>query len=82
MMFHLIPFLIDSFYFVVVTLLLLLLLIVAVVFLLLHVVVLPDHLPSTSHDRTRDPTSRYPWLQEREAWEPNADPHESEVTVP
>ena len=50
--------------------------------LLLHVVVLPDHLPSASHDRTRDPTSRCPWLQEKEAWEPNEDPHEREAMEP
>ena len=52
------------------------------VFLLWHVVVLPDHLPSASHDRTRDPTSRCPSLQVIEAWEPYADPHEREVMVP
>ena len=42
----------------------------------------PDHLPSSSHDRTRDPANRYPSLQERKAWEPYDDPHEREVTVP
>ena len=53
-----------------------------VVFLLLHVVVLPDHLLSALHDRTRDPTSRCPSLQVIEAWEPYADPHEKEVMEP
>ena len=52
------------------------------VFLLLHVVVLPDHLPLSSQERTRDPTFLYPWLQEIEAWEPNDHPHDSEVMTP
>ena len=56
--------------------------VVNVVSLLLHVVVLPDHFPLASHDRTRDPTSRCPWIQEKEAWEPNEDPHEREAMEP
>lgn len=50
--------------------------------LLLQVVVLPDHVPSKLHERTRDPIIRYPLLQVREAWEPNEDPHEREVMEP
>ena len=37
------------------------------IFLLLHVVVVPDHLPMSSQDRTRDPSCLYPGLQEIEA---------------
>lgn len=52
------------------------------IFLLRHVVVVPDHLPFASHIRTLDPASRYPKLQEKEAWEPNDQPHEREVMAP
>jgi len=38
--------------------------------IILHLVSLPDHFPSVSHDRTRDPVSPYPWLQEIDAWDP------------
>ena len=48
----------------------------------LHVVVLPDHLPFASHDRTPEPTSSYPTSHVIEAWEPYADPHEREVIKP
>jgi len=51
-------------------------------YLLLHVVTLPDHVPSVLHERKGDPAVRYPVLQAREAWEPNADPHEREVMDP
>ena len=55
---------------------------IAVLFLLLHVVALPDQLPLSLHERTRDPACLYPGLQEIEAWEPNDHPHDSEVMAP
>ena len=48
----------------------------------MHVVVLPDHVPSDSHDQTLDPHCLYPRLQDRDAWEPNDQPHEREVMAP
>ena len=48
----------------------------------MHVVVLPDHVPSDSHDQTLDPCCLYPRLQDRDAWEPNDQPHEREVMAP
>ena len=56
--------------------------IAVLLFLLLHVVALPDHLPFSSQERTRDPTCLYPGLQEIEAWEPNDHPHDSEIIAP
>jgi len=49
---------------------------------MLHVVTLPDHVPSGLQERKGDPAIRYPVLQAREAWEPNADPHEREAIDP
>ena len=51
-------------------------------YLLLHVVTLPDHVPSAPHERKEDPAIWYPVLQVREAWEPNASPHEKEAIDP
>ena len=51
-------------------------------FLLSHVVVLPNHVPSFAHDRTRDPESLYPLLQEKDAQEPNENPHERKTMSP
>ena len=48
----------------------------------MHVVVLPDHVPSAWHERTIDPCCLYPWLQEKETWEPNDDPHERDFMAP
>ena len=50
--------------------------------LLLQVVVLSDHFPSFSHNRTRDPASLYPFLQEKEDLEPNDNPHDREAMSP
>ena len=50
--------------------------------LLLHEVFLPDHAPSFWHERTRDPDSRWPLLQEKVAWEPNSDPHDWDTIEP
>jgi len=49
---------------------------------MLHVVTLPDHVPSGLQERKGDPAIRYPVSQAREAWEPNADPHEREAIDP
>lgn len=51
-------------------------------YLLLHVVTLPDHVPSALHERCGDPAIRYPLSHEKEAWEPNEDPHERDVMAP
>ena len=51
-------------------------------YLLLHVVKLPDHVPSSLHERKGDPAIWYPVLQVREAWEPNEYPHEREAKDP
>ena len=43
---------------------------------------LPDHAPSSLHERKGDPAIWYPVLQASEAWEPNANPHEREAMKP
>lgn len=50
--------------------------------LLLQRVVSPDHVPSALHERCRDPAIWYPLSQEKEAREPNKNPHEREVMAP
>jgi len=51
-------------------------------FTMLHIAMLPDHAPSSLHERKGDPAIWYPVLQASEAWEPNANPHEREAMEP